>query len=691
MKLTVINLNVEELSRFEDAIQKEWLLTNGLGGYASSTVLGVNTRKYHGLLVAALHPPGNRTVCLSKLDEDVIAGNSIFRLGTNEFQDTLFPKGYLFLKEFSVAPFPRYVYSAGDVRVEKTVFMPRGKNAVATIYRLVNESGSEVKVHVYPLLTCRHFHAVMDRRANPLTLRQQRSGTGADVTSDNPRAVIGIHASEGEFVEQPNWVDRLFYREEAKRGESSLDDCYQPGYFEISVPPEQHGEFAIVAVADENPQSCRSTSESLGTTIVDVKRLFEEELKHRADSLANFLDSHRRVPQSEWLSWVLQAAESFMVKGDNDARSVIAGYPWFEAWGRDTFISLPGLLLVTGKFADAERLLLQFARHLNKGLIPNFIPDKSGEPAYNTVDATLWYVNAVLQYLKYTGDFRFVEENLWENLQGIIESHEKGTRFGIHVDSDGLLAHGPRLTWMDAEIDGKAVTPRAGKAVEVQALWYNALKTVQLLAGRFGHKSLSWRCSDMASKALESFNRKFWNREKGCLFDVVEPSSADTSLRPNQIIAASLDFPILYRDKAELVVDVVQRELLTPCGLRTLNGGDPRYRGTYEGNRASRDEAYHNGTVWAWLLGPFTTAFLRARGNEADRREFALTNLITPLFSQQIAQAGLGTVSEVFDGDPPHLPRGCISQAWSVAEPLRAYVEDVLQFRPKYEKEVLQL
>ena len=543
MKTPAINLNKKELSHFKEAIQKEWLLTNGLGGYASSTVLGVNTRKYHGLLVAALHPPGNRTVCLSKLDEDVIAGNSIFRLGTNEFQDTLFPKGYLFLKEFSVAPFPRYVYSAGDVRVEKTVFMPRGKNAVATIYRLVNESGSEVKVHVYPLLTCRHFHTVVDRRTNPLTLRQQRVGRGAEVTCDNPGATMIVNATEGEFVEKPNWVDHLFYREEAKRGESSLDDCYQPGYFEISVPPEQHGEFAIVAVADENPQSCRTTSESLGTTIVDVKRLFEEELKHRADSLANFFDSHRRVPESDWLSWVLQAAESFMVKGVGDARSVIAGYHWFEAWGRDTFISLPGLLLVTGKFADAERLLLQFARHLNKGLIPNFIPDKSGEPAYNTVDATLWYVNAVLQYLKYTGDFRFVEENLWENLQGIIESHEKGTRFGIHVDSDGLLAHGPRLTWMDAEIDGKAVTPRDGKAVEVQALWYNALRTVQLLAGRFGHQSLSWRCSDMASKALESFNRKFWNREKGWLFDVVEPSGADTSLRPNQIIAASLDFP----------------------------------------------------------------------------------------------------------------------------------------------------
>jgi predicted glycogen debranching enzyme len=317
--------------------------------------------------------------------------------------------------------------------------------------------------------------------------------------------------------------------------------------------------------------------------------------------------------------------------------------------------------------------------------------DKSGEPAYNAVDATLWFVNAVLQYLKYTGDFRFVEENLWETLKMIIENHERGTTFGIRVDSDGLLAHGPRLTWMDAETDGEAVTPRAGKAVEVQALWYSALRTVQLLATRFGHKSLSWQCSDMAVKSRENFNRKFWNREKGCLFDVVEPSGVDASLRPNQIIAAALDFPILYRDKAELVVDTVQREFLTPFGLRTLARSDPMYRSVYEGNRKSRNQAYHNGSVWPWLLGPFTTAFLKAKGSEADRREFALTNFILPLFSKQLFQAGLGTLSEIFDGDPPHTPRGCISQAWSVAEPLRAYVEDVLQTRPKYEKEVLQL
>jgi len=296
-----------------------------------------------------------------------------------------------------------------------------------------------------------------------------------------------------------------------------------------------------------------------------------------------------------------------------------------------------------------------------------------------------------LQYLKYTGDFRFVEENLWQNLLGIIESHEKGTDFGIHVDIDGLLVHGPRLTWMDAEVDGKAVTPRTGKAVEIQALWYNALKTVQLLAGRFGRKSVSWHCSDMASKALDNFNRKFWNRDKGCLFDVAAPSGGDASLRPNQIIAASLDFPILYLNKTELVVDVVQREFLTPCGLRTLANTDSKYCGKYEGNRANRDEAYHNGTVWPWLLGPFTTAFVKARENEPERREYALKKFITPLFSRQIIQAGLGTVSEIFDGDQPHTPRGCISQAWSVAEPMKAYVEDVLQVRPRFEKEVLQL
>ena len=692
MRLPAISLNAKDLANLGDALKKEWLVTNGLGGYSSSTILDVNTRKYHGLLVAALHPPGDRTICVSKLDEDIIVGDSIFRLGANEFQSGFFPAGYVFLQEFQVAPFPKHVYAAGNVTVEKTVFMPHGKNASAALYKFNNLGTAEVKVRIFPLLTCRHFHSVINENTPPLNLKQMAAEKSVELTSDNPTATIAVAASEGTFVEKPTLVRHLFYREEASRGESSLDDLHQPGYFETSLLPRESRDFAVVAAADVDRQVCRGVLESVGTTAIDVERYLELELKRRVDSLANFYDSQKRVPASDSLSWILQAADSFIARGNGDSRSVIAGYHWFEEWGRDTFISLPGLLLATGRFADAERVLVRFSKYVKRGLIPNFIPNRTGqEQPYNTVDATLWYLNAVLQYLKYTGDFRFVEENLWETIKTIIENHERGTAFGIHLDSDGLLSHGPRLTWMDAETNGEAVTPRAGKAVEVQALWYNALRTVQLLATKFGPKSLSWRCSDTANRARESFDWKFWNRDKRCLFDVLEASGANASVRPNQIIAVALDFPIIYQDKAEAIVDLVQRELFTPFGLRTLAQGDVHYRGVYDGNRARRDNAYHNGTVWPWLLGPFVSAFLKTKGTEGGTREYALTNILMPLFSTQVLQSGLGTVNEIFDGDPPHTPRGCISQAWSVAEPLRAYVEDILQVRPKFEKEVLQL
>jgi predicted glycogen debranching enzyme len=291
--------------------------------------------------------------------------------------------------------------------------------------------------------------------------------------------------------------------------------------------------------------------------------------------------------------------------------------------------------------------------------------------------------------LKYTGDFKFIRKQLWENLKAIVDSHARGTDFGIRLDSDGLLAHGPRLTWMDAAVDGEAVTARAGKAVEIQALWYNALRTMQLLAGNFGEVSLAEKYAEMAFEARKSFNEKFWNGESGCLFDAVAASGADASLRPNQIVAVALDFTMLDAKKSEQVVGMVQRELVTPYGLRTLARSDPRYRGVYVGDRRSRDYAYHNGTVWPWLLGPFVTAFLK-KGHGEFMREFALKIFLLPLFTQQIFEAGLGTLSEIFDGDAPHAARGCIAQAWSVAEPLRAYVEDVMQVRPKYENQVLQ-
>ena len=686
MRLPAIHLTQEALSRFDEAIQKEWLITNSLGGYASSTVLGVNTRKYHGLLVAALHPPGNRTVCLAKLDEEAWIGNNVYQLGANEFHDVIFPQGYKFLKEFSVAPFPRYIYTTQDIEATKTIFMPSGKNAVVAVYKILNRSGSDVKFRIYPLLTCRHFHLVVDKTRSPLSFSQMQSGREVEVAFNSPKATVASQATAGEFIEKTNWIERLYYREEDRRGESSTDDCYQPGYFEVAVSPNQKAEFAVVAAASENSREARENLENIGVTLQDVKGLLKREWEQRIDALFRFYSSHKKAAISDWLSWILSAAGAFIVNGAGDRASVIAGYFWFETWGRDTFISLPGLMLATAKFEDARKILADFTRHCKQGLIPNFVADKSGETAYNTVDATLWYVNAVLQYLKYTGDFKFVQQQLWATLKTIVDSHKEGTAFGIRVDSDGLLAHGPQLTWMDAEVDGAAVTPRAGKAVEIQALWYNTLRTTQLLANRFAEKSLAEKYAEMAAKAHNSFNLKFWNAEKRCLFDVVGEGGGDAALRPNQIIAASLDFTMLDKAKSEQVVDTVQRELLTPCGLRTLAQNDPRYRGVYVGDRRSRDQAYHNGTVWAWLLGPYVTAFRKAKSNSA----YELKNCLVSLFTQQVTQAGLGTISEVFDGDSPHTARGCIAQAWSVAEPLRAYVEDVLHDRPKYEKEVLQ-
>ncbi len=690
MKLPAINITKEALSRFDEAIQKEWLLTNGLGGYASSTVLGVNTRKYHGLLVAALRPPGDRTVCLAKLDEEVFVGNDVYPLGANEFRGKIFPQGYLFLMEFSVSPFPKYVYNAQGVEVTKTVFMPKEKNAVAVVYKVINRNNFEAKLRVFPLLTCRYFHSVVDRWRNPLSFTQRQNSSTVELTSDTPKATIIVRTTKGAFSAKPNWIDRLYYREEEMRGESSTDDCFQPGYFEISVPPKKEDEFALITAASENSQKSMEDLDGICITMYDLKGLIEDELEQRENLLANFYSSHNEVPISDWLNWLLLAADTFMVKNCGNGRSVVAGYFWFETWGRDTFISLPGLMLATGKFEDTRKILLEFMRHCKQGLIPNFVQDRSGEPAYNTVDATLWYIHAILQYLKYTGDFNFIQKNLWKHLKAIVEYHEKGTAFSIRLETDGLLAHGPRLTWMDAEVDGEAVTPRAGKAVEIQALWYNALRTMQLLANKFEEKRMAEKYSDMAGIACTSFNEKFWNSKSNCLFDVVEAYSVDASLRPNQIIAAALDFPVLHSDKIERVVDVVHRELLTPYGLRTLARGDLRYKGMYVGDRRSRDQAYHNGTVWPWLLGPFVTAFFRAKGHGDFRVEYALKNFILPLFTQQIFKAGQGTLSEIFDGDPPYTPRGCVAQAWSVAEPLRAYVEDVIWAKPEYEKEVLQ-
>ena len=691
MMLPSISLNREMLSRFEDAIQKEWIVTNGLGSYASSTALGINTRKYHGLLVAALHPPGDRRLCLAKLDEEMSIGTNIFPLASNEFQNGIFPQGHVFLREFSVSPFPKYTYDVKDVEVQKTVFMPHERNAVITLYKVSNESNFDVKIRVFPLVNWRHFHSVTDRSRIQWEFVQKGEDREAGVRLGVPWSALLMRTTSGRYSATGKWIERIYFREEANRGESFLDDYYQPGYFEVDAKPNKNENFAVLTVVDKNEDNAHEVLAEMPATIHDVEALCERETERCRNFLTKFYDTHESFPANDWLNWIILATDTFAVKGVNDRPSfVIAGYHWFEAWGRDTFVSLPGLMLVTGRFEDAREVFLIFKKHSKDGLIPNYLSDQAEQPVYNTVDATLWYVNAVLQYLKYTGDFGFVKEQLWETLKSAIENHAKGTAFNIHVDEDGLLSHGPQLTWVDAAIDGQPINPRAGKAVEVQALWYNALKFMELVANRFKEREEAEKYAQMAEKARKSFAGKFWNAEKNCLFDVVNENGKDDSVRPNQIIAVALDFVMLDNVRNEQIVDVLHHELLTPYGLRTLTRDNPKYIGVYAGDRRTRDRAYHNGTVWPWLLGPFTTAFLKTKGDAEHRREYALRNFVLPLFTEQISKACLGTVNEIFDGESPHTPRGCIAQAWSVAEPLRAYVEDVMQIRPKHETEVLQ-
>ncbi|MCS7115744.1 MAG: amylo-alpha-1,6-glucosidase [Nitrososphaerota archaeon] len=691
-----IIISREELSKPEALFEKEWLIANGLGGYASSTVLGVNTRKYHGMLVAAFHPPRKRVVCITKFDEELRLGNLFYPLYANEFQGGVYPRGFQFLEEFSLSPFPRYVYVLQNLKVSKIIFMPHGRNAAIALYTVENGNVSNVEVYVFPILACRHFHAVVNRWQNPPRFAQKTQGRRVKINVEAPTATVMLEAAHGVYQEAERWLEKVYFREEHARGESYLDDWFQSGFFTFKVGGKTREKFAVVAVAGEDERAVEETMDEMPATAYDVEGLYEAEVKRRERLLERFYGEHGRVEASDWLSWLVLAADAFIVealsRGGKAGRSVVAGYHWFEDWGRDAFVALPGLMLVTGRFEDAKRVFLTFNEVSAEGLIPNFISDLEGQPAYNCVDANLWFVNAVLQYLKYTGDFAFVQTNLWENMKKFVENLVRGVYGDMRLDDDGLVLHGARMTWMDTMVDGKPVTPREGKAVEVQALWYNALKTLELLAKKFGEKSEAEKFAVLAEKAKGSLNEKFWNPAKNCLFDVVDKQGVgDPSVRPNQILAVSLDFTALDKVKAKKVVDTVRRELLTTYGLRTLTRGDQRYRGVYCGDRRSRDLAYHNGAVWPWLLGPFTKAYLKTEGYGDYAREYAFKNFLAPLLTEQVFKAGLGNVSEIFDGDLPHTPRGCVAQAWSVAEPLRAYVEDVMFVRPKHERDVLSV
>jgi predicted glycogen debranching enzyme len=686
--LPKIGVGPSVLSDFNEAVRMEWLATNGLGGYASSTALGVNTRKYHGLLVAAFNPPVDRRVLLAKLDEEIQISNETHQIGSNEFKHGISPEGYKFLLDFSLAPLPIYEYIVHGVRLKKAIFMLHGKNATIVTYEAFNPHEDKVTIRFSPLVNSRHFHFVTDKDNLAWSFIQKPFEKGVIIQPSIPLSTLIISSSDGQYIaDKGRWVEEFYFRVDASRGESCLDDCYQPGWFELSVAPKERKRFYVLSSAGKSEKEALSLFSSIHER--DIDTLYIQELERRKSLLKKFQERYADVEIEDWLKWLILAVDSFLVNRESTKmKSVIAGYHWFEDWGRDSLISLPGLTLVTGRFGDTREILLTFKHYCDKGIIPNRFPDQAGDtPVYNSVDATLWFFNAILQYLKYTSDFDFVEKELWDVLKSIVEHLTQGTLYNMHVEDDGLLAHGAQLTWMDAAANYQFVTPREGKAVEVQALWYNALKTMELLAARFNQREAR-KYSDMAEKAGKSFMEKFWNPKSGFLYDVIHGEQVDPSLRPNQVIAVALDFSMLDKAIGEKVVEIVWRNLWGTYGLKTLPENDPRYIGEYSGDWNHRGNAYHNGTVWAWLLGPFITAFLKVKNYDESWRNFAFKNFLQPLFREEIFKVGLGAISEIFDGNSPHSPRGCIAQAWSVAEPLRAFVEDVALKRPPYEQQV---
>ncbi|HEY6990339.1 MAG TPA: amylo-alpha-1,6-glucosidase [Bryobacteraceae bacterium] len=642
----------------DSALGKEWLETNGIGGFASSTIVGLNTRRYHGLLVAATHPPVGRMVLLSKFEETLIVVGERFELSANQYPGgVVHPQGNLHLEEFRLDPFPIFVYKAGGVRIEKRVFLVQGENTAVVEYELLTPSMCQLEIR--PLIAFRDYHSLTHRND---FLNAQFETAPQCVTIAPYSGLPGMHfAHDASSVGATgDWYFNFCYRVEEERGLDAREDLFNPFVLEFDLTNTHSA--AVIA----------STSER---SILQAADLRKREIARRA-SIRN------AAPADAFLRHLTAAADQFIVKR-GDLHTVIAGYHWFSDWGRDTMIALPGITLATGRFDIAKNILRTFAGAVDRGMLPNRWPDAGETPEYNTADATLWFFEAAGALACYTGDYDFVFAHLWEVLNSIIDWHLRGTRFGIHVNDRGLIVcgeQGSQLTWMDVKIGDHAVTPRKGMPVEIEALWYNALRTMEDFAVRRNEAAASQKFGEMAARAKESFDELFWNEGAGCLFDVVDGEIRDASIRPNQIFAVSLTYPILTGERAARVFERVERDLLTPRGLRSLSKDDPQYRPHYQGPPWDRDTAYHQGTVWPWLLGPFVSGYLRVNEYSAAAQEKADAWLRG--LEDHLREAGLGQISEIFDGDAPHTPRGCIAQAWSVGEILRALMEDVLRQRP---------
>ncbi len=635
---------------YEKSSRIEWLESNGTGGFAMGTAAGVNTRRYHGLLVAALHPPVDRFVLLSKLEETVRIDARDHALATTQYPGAVHPQGHRLLESFRLEPFPIWTYAVDGVVIEKRIFLVHGSATLVVQYR----ASRACSMRIRPFVAFRDFHA-LTRENDALDTRttdERRSPESAvhRITPYPDLPTLSLHHSGTASRDGACWYKDAEYLAELDRGLEFREDLYCTGSIDLALSPERPA--WIVATIDAH--SAWDLVRVLSAEAVEIER-------------------RRSAERDPFVARLTAAAETFRVRRADGSPTVIAGYPWFADWGRDTMIALPGLLLARGLLDEAREVLDGFLAHSDRGIIPNRFADSGGPPEYNTVDGTLWLFHAVHQYLAHGGDRTWARDTFYPRAKEILAWHDRGTHHGIKVDpADGLLVSGDagtQLTWMDAKIGGWVVTPRHGKAVEINALWFNALRVMEQLALDLDDVEALGRFAREARRVKDSFHRVFWNAAKGSLHDVVRPEGPDARMRPNQIFAVSLPYPLLGVEDQQRVVTAVERELLTPYGLRTLAPGEEGYRPHYGGDPLSRDSAYHQGTVWPWLLGPFITAYLNAYGRNRARVEYA-RSLVSSL-EEHMEEALLGNVSEVFDAEPPHAPGGAPAQAWSVAELLR--------------------
>ncbi len=675
MKFTKENLNLET------GIDKEWVITNGIGGFASSTIIGANTRKYHGLLIATLNPPASRFLVLSKLDESLEIRGKKYDLYTN-ICESFISHGYKYQEEFEKDYYPTFKYNVNGVEIEKSICMEYNQNTVGVHYKIKN-GRYKSKLTLAPIVNFRDFHTM--NTGHHFNIRQQVNDTKVKLVIDEKsQTPVYMNLSEGKYIIHDNdTFNNMFYVEEEKRGFYPEENHAVPGVYEVEIKANEEKEISFVCSLEENIEE------------KDVKELMEKEIA-RIDREIEKTElipekekkTKKELNEDELTKTFLKAIDNFIVYRPNfRLHTIIAGYPWFLDWGRDTLIAFEGLLLVTKKFDIAREVLLTMVRDIKYGLVPNGYSGFDNRPLYNSVDASLLLFEQVQKYLKYTKDYKFIKEKIYPKLEDIIKNYVEGNNVdgnNIYLDKDGLMQSGTdetQNTWMDAKVGDMAVTPRNGKAVEINAMWYNANMIMANLTLRLGDLLQIKKYKDLAKQCKKSFEEKFYNPETKCLYDVL----GDGKIRPNQLFVLSLTHPVIDPDSeiAKNMITVVEKKLLNNYGLKTLAKGEENYVEIYEGDSFKRDTSYHQGITWPWLLGLYYDALINMKEKAKEEEKEELENKIQKFvdktkrtFKKEINENGcIGSISELYDSVKPQLPKGAIAQAWSVAEIFRIIME----------------